>query len=302
VLARAAVVGLVAALALVGAKAASPTTRADVAAPPHVTLFGDSVAEGIIDNPPARAIVAKGFDVRFEVAPCRRVGNLSCPFNGVRPPNVIDVVNDVGSALGPTVVVAVGYNDYADQYATNIEDAVSLMEHFGVKRILWLTLHVGHADYQTMNDAILTAAAKHKSLIPVDWNTYSQPHPDWFQSDGIHVDFDGAVGMATLIHTSLQRLVLQPPKKARAPLHVLTKRLPAARRGKLYGAPLAAAGGRRPYYWTLPRKLPGGLRLRPGGWIGGVPRAHAGTFAIVLRGRDAAGGSVTRRFALRIRR
>ena len=211
-LARAAVVGLVAVLALVGAKTASPTTRADVAAPPHVTLFGDSVAEGIIDNPPARAVVAKGLDVRFEVAPCRRVGNLSCPFNGVRPPNVIDVVNDIGSALGPTVVVAVGYNDYADQYATNIEDAVSLMS---LRRQADPLAHSARGSCGLPDDERRDLDRGRKAQVAgsgrLEHLFAASPGlvPERRDPRRLH----GAVGMATLIHTALQRLVLQPPKK-----------------------------------------------------------------------------------------
>jgi hypothetical protein len=300
VVARAAAVAVGALLAFSGAASVDGATRSGATAP-HVTFFGDSVAEGISDYAPARAIVTKGFDVRWQIAACRRVDQLSCPIDGVRPPNVIDVVNQLGSQLGPTVVVAVGYNDYADQYARNIANAVTLMEHVGVKRIFWLTLHVGHQDYLSMNDAILQAAAYHKALIPVDWNTYSQPHPEWFQSDGIHLTESGSPAMAAFIHTALARVLLKPAAKRRAPLHMVTTTLPEAHRGKVYGFLLKAAGGRRPYFWTLPRRLPHGLRLRASGWIGGKPMTHAGTFAVVLRVRDAAGAAATRRFALRIR-
>jgi hypothetical protein len=301
VLARALGVGLGVVLALVGAGSARPATRIDAAAPPHVTFFGDSVAQAIIDNPKAKQAAAVGFDVDWEVAPCRRIEQLSCPYNGTRPPTMLDIVNAQGTAVGANVVVALGYNDYIDQYASNIEDAVSLLEHFGVKHIFWLTLHIGHADYATANNDILVAAARHKSIIPVDWNTYSQGHPEWFQGDGIHLDFDGAVAMATFIRTSLARVLLAPPAKSKGALRVLTTRLPDAHLGKRYGVRLNASGGRKPYIWTLPRRLPRGLALRPLGWIGGVPKAHSGTYAIVLRVRDAAGAAVTRRYTLRIR-
>lgn len=270
--------------------------------PPHVTVFGDSVAEGVVDYAPAKTILTDGFNDLFEIAACRRIADLSCPFNGVRPPNVIDVVNQLGSAIGPNVVIAGGYNDYADHFAKTVNDAVTAMENAGVKRIFWLTLHVGHADYQSMNDALLMAAANHKSLIPVDWNTYAQAHPEWFQSDGIHLLEPGSIGMATYIHTALARVLLTTPAKARRPLRMLTTHLPDARKGKPYGIKLAVTGGRQPYFWTLPHKLPRGLRLRPSGWLGGAALAHPGTYAVVLRVRDAAGTTVTRRFSLRIHR
>ena len=300
-LARALGVGLGIVLALVGAGSARPATRMDAAASPHLTFFGDSVAEGIIDNPKAKQTVANGFDVDWQVAPCRRVDQASCPYNGVRPPNVVDVLNQLGTAVGPNVVVAVGYNDFIDQYAKNIETAVTLMEHLGVQRIFWLTLHIGHADYQQANDDILAAAAHHKSLIPVDWSTYSQGRTEWFQGDGIHLDYDGALALATFLRTSLARVLLTPAKSHGA-LHLLTRRLPDAHRGKRYGVKLTASGGRKPYVWTLPRKLPRGLRLRALGYIGGVPLAKPGTYKLVLRVRDAAGVAATRTFALRVLR
>ena len=136
----------------------------------HVTLFGDSVAEAVADNARARQIVATGVDLDLEVAPCRRVGQDSCPYNGVRPPNVIDLAKRMGPSLGRTVIVAVGYNDFAQSYAQNIEDALAVFKQAGVKRVLWLTLRAAEHPYLSMNDDIVAAAAHHPELVVVDWN------------------------------------------------------------------------------------------------------------------------------------
>ena len=273
----------------------------------HVTLFGDSVAEAVVDNPGAKQLVASGVDMSFQVAVCRRVGQDSCPVNGVRPPNVIDLAKRLGSSMGPTVIVAVGYNDFAQSYAQNIEDALAVFKQAGVKRVLWLTLRAAQHQYLGMNDNIVAAAAHHPELVVVDWNLYSRSHPDWFQSDGLHLAGPGPQAMATLVHKTLVQLgVARSPKGSRTKpgtaVRVATTRLPAATVGKRYSAKLSATGGRRPYYWSFPRRPPKGLHLRPTGWIFGTPRGRAGTFALPVRVRDVLGKTAQARLVLRVHR
>jgi uncharacterized protein YbaA (DUF1428 family) len=303
---RAALLALVAVtvgLVAVAARPADGTSRTLQ----HVTLFGDSVAQAVVDTASAKRLVASGVDMDFEVAPCRRVGQDSCPYNGVRPPNVIDLAKRMGSALGPTVIVAVGYNDFAQAYAQNIEDALAVFKQAGVKRVLWLTLRAAEHPYLSMNDDIVAAAAHHPEMVVVDWNLYSRSHPDWFQSDGIHLVGPGAQAMATLVHRTLVQLgVASAPRGSRekpgAAVRVATTRLPAATVGKRYAAKLSATGGRRPYYWSFPRRPPKGLHLRPTGWIFGTPRGRAGTFALPVRVRDVLGKTAQARLVLRVRR
>ena len=302
-LGRLGVLGAVLLVCAASASVPAPARELRPAALPHVTLFGDSVAEGLTDWLPARKLLADGVDLELEVAPCRRVGQASCPFNGVRPPNVIDVVTSEGAKLGPTVIVAVGYNDFEDQYAKNVSDALDAMQKAGIKRVLWLTLRAARHSYLTMNDAIVAAAATHPSMLVVDWNLYSRSHPDWFQDDGLHLLPDGAMAMATLLHETLVKLGIPRGAAAPAParpVRVVTARLPAATKGKNYAAKLAATGGRKPYFWSLPHKLPKGLRLRPTGWLSGIPR-RTGSFAVEVRVRDVAGAAATKRLALRVR-
>jgi hypothetical protein len=156
-----------------------------------------------------------------------------------------------------------------------------------------------------MNDSLVAAAATHPALIVVDWNLYSRNHPDWFQGDGIlHLLNDGSKGMATLLHTTLEQLGIgaKPKPVTRAgPVRIATAHLPDAKRRKPYAAKVAAAGGRPPYFWSLPRRLPNGLHLRSTGWVSGIPKARPGKFELTLRVRDAPGASATRHVTLRIR-
>ena len=294
-------VALVAVAVVLGGSAAPAGVRAPL---PHVTMFGDSIADAIVGYDQARAILADGVDVDFEVAPCRRLVQDSCPFDGVRPPTVLQVVKTLGSKIGPTVIVALGYNEYEDQFARNVDVTLDAFENAGVKQVLWLTLRAARHPYVNMNDSLVAAAAAHRSLIVVDWNLYSRSHADWFQADGIHLLYDGSKGMATLLHTTLEQLGIgakPKPVKGAGPIRIATAHLPVAKRRKPYAAKLAATGGRPPYFWSLPRRLPSGLHLRSTGWVSGIPKAHPGKFELTLRVRDAPGALSTRNVTLRIR-
>ena len=73
---------------------------------PRVTLIGDSVADAFTYDASARAILGAGVDLNLQVAPCRRVGQDSCPYNGARPPNVLDLVKSLGPSLGDVLRLA----------------------------------------------------------------------------------------------------------------------------------------------------------------------------------------------------
>ena len=143
----------------------------------RVTVFGDSAATAMAYDPDARRTLGRGIDVRLELAACRRVGDASCPYDGVRPPNVIERATQLGSELGPAVVVVVGYNDYEANYAGNIEQALSVFAKAGVQRVLWLTLRESRQSYASMNDMIRDAARRHPELTVVDWNAASRSNP-----------------------------------------------------------------------------------------------------------------------------
>jgi lysophospholipase L1-like esterase len=114
----------------------------------------------------------------------------------------------LGHRLGATVIMSVGYNDFSDQYAANMEAALAELSSAGVKHVLWATLHFSpaHLGYQTMNDAIAAAATHHPELAIVDWNAYASGHPEWFQSDQVHLTSDGPRALARLFHSSLVKL------------------------------------------------------------------------------------------------
>ena len=294
---------LVALLAMsVTASPAQLPARGGAAAPPRVTVIGDSVATALAYDATAQAILADGIDLRLELAPCRRIAQESCPYEGVRPPNVIQLVETLGPALGRTVIVSVGYNDYEDQYAHNMEVALEALRKAGVERVLWATLRAAHHGYLTMNDAIEAAATRHPELTLVDWNLYSRSHPDWFQADGLHLYGEGARRMATLFHSALARLGIPvEPPIPRVPLQIVGSSLSAVTVGRTFAARLTARGGRAPYRWSRSAVFPSWLRLTASGVLSGTARARPGRLVVAVRVTDATGASASRRLILQVR-
>ena len=258
----------------------------------HVTLIGDSVATALPGDNVAVQTLRSGRRPGSEVAPCRRLVYPSCPPS---PPNTMDLIRQYGSALGPNIVMVVGYNEFADQWADSVDKTLDAFERVGVERVFWLTM-IGHMPYLKMNDELKAAAEKHPKLTVVDWYVYSRDHPDWFQDDGLHLGGVGAQAMATLIRKKLVDGGVAVP-----PVVVKTQTLPAARRGKSYTARLQATSGRGPYVWSLAGRLPLGLHLRPSGVLWGVPRARPGRFKFTVRAKDAIGQIDTRKLVLRLR-
>jgi hypothetical protein len=268
--------------------AATPTLQ-------HVTVIGDSVADGVANDNSAMAILRQGVDLDMEAAACRRVDQPSCFSNGVQPPNVVQFANQEGAKLGPNVVVAVGYNDFEDQYAGNIESALAAFKAAGVKHVWWLTLRAAHHGYVNMNDDIALAAQNHPELSVIDWNVYSRSHPEWFQADGLHLLGPGSDAMASLIHARLIAAGV-----AVKPVSVTTTALPTAHHAKPYRAHLGERNGMPPYRWSLLERAPKGLHLLAGGLIEGKPLVKPGAYRLGVRVNDASGTSATRSLTLRV--
>jgi hypothetical protein len=269
----------------------------------RVTVFGDSAATAMAYDPKAREILGTGVDLKLEVAACRRLGDLSCPYDGVRPPNVIERASALGRDLGPVVVVAVGYNDYENNYADNIEETLRVLEKFGVEHVLWATLREERQSWARMNEMIAAAAKKHTEVTVLDWNDRVRVHADWLQPDGIHLTPAGAQGMATMINDSLVSLgITTRAGTAARQLSIAAGTLPRARVGRRYSARLQARGGTAPYRWTrVSGAMAPGLHLTSSGLVQGTPK-RLGRYRIGFRVVDRAGAARTRAFVLGVER
>jgi hypothetical protein len=180
------------ALASVSAASSAPAPR------PRVTVIGDSVITPVQYTAQARTFLGQNVDLHFLAAVCRRLVQSSCWYKGTRPPTALELIQDAGSSLGPTVIVESGYNEYVDQYPSDLDTIMNALAAAGAQTVLWLTLREQRTSYAAMNTQIRAATGKWPQLVVVDWNAASRSR-DWFGDDGLHLDYDGAMGMARLL-------------------------------------------------------------------------------------------------------
>jgi hypothetical protein len=280
------------AAAMVAGLAVIASASATTAPPtPHVTVIGDSVLDAVQSNKQPRSILKRGFDVDLEIGICRRLTGVSCPFRDVEVPTLVDVVSKLGPAIGNTVLIEVGYNDPQATFAQSVEDAIAAVLGTGARHILWVNMRESQQQYISMNQVLRAAAQHHSEVTIIDWNAYSHDHSSWLQDDGVHLSYEGAVGMATFLHAALVEALA-------APLVVAPTRLPLAHVGELYSARLLAKGGTAPYRWRLTSgPLPSGLHLLADGHITGSPR-RAARLRVVFRATDASGRVASTRTTL----
>ncbi len=241
-----------------------PAATADVGDPP-VTVISDSVLTSVVWHQQNLDVLAQGLDLDLHVAVGRRLGGTSITFEGAAAPTLLDLVPTL-PAIGPRVLVEMGYNDDPAAFRAEAEQAIELLLARGAHSILWPTLFESRAAFASMNRDLRALALIHPELILADWNAEAQGHADWFQSDRLHVSETGGAALAALLHGGL----LSPTAATRPPVV-----LPPATVGKRFAAVLPAAAGAT---WSLAGgSLPAGVALGADGRVGGTPRA-AGRF------------------------
>ena len=188
------------AVAGVIALACAPAAFAQNVSKTRVTVIGDSIAASFDYVPAARRYLGKGLDLRSDAVVCRRLVATSCPFQGSTPSTALQVVRSKRSALGPVVVVNVGYNDWPAVY--DVDRLMQALTRAGVRSVIWVTLReaTSYAGvYAQLNARIRKAASRWKGrLVVADWNAYSRGEA-WFREDGLHLTTSGALGLARLL-------------------------------------------------------------------------------------------------------
>jgi len=288
------VVLLVSLSALAALSAPAPAGAAASAQPDRITVIGDSILTAVEWNPQPLAILEHGVpDIDLQIAICRRLTGSSCPFDGERPSNLVDLVQSLGGSIGSTVVVEVGYNDPVAGFAAAVDDSVQALLAAGVQRILWVNYHDWVPQYTQLDAILAQTVAKYPQVTIVDWQTDSLNRYSWFQSDGIHLVLSGAIALSTLINDALVR-ALTPPIVAHAPAEI------AAQVGSPFTARLGVTGGEAPFRWRVTgRRLARGVHLLANGTLTGTPRT-AGQVTIDLQVSDALGDSVALRIVLTV--
>jgi hypothetical protein len=191
------------ALAVVAASlvcVAAATAQPQAPAKTRVTVIGDSITASFNYVVSAKRYLGKGLDLRSDALVCRRLVATSCSFQGTTPPTVLQVVGSQGHALGPVVVVNVGYNDWAAVY--DVDRVMKALKAAGVQHVIWVTLREAGSNasiYAESNGRIRSADKRWGDrLIVADWNAYSRGK-SWFREDGLHLTSSGALGLARLL-------------------------------------------------------------------------------------------------------
>ena len=177
----------------------SPSALASPATKQRVTIIGDSIMASFDYVPSARGALARGLDLRSDNAVCRRLVAASCPFQGSTPSTALDVIRANGRALGSTVVMNVGYNDWSAVY--DVDRVVRALRAAGVARVVWVTLREAGANaelYAQSNARIRVADRRWDTVVLADWNSHSRGR-SWFRADGLHLTSAGALALARLL-------------------------------------------------------------------------------------------------------
>ena len=168
-------------------------------APVRVTLVGDSVAEVLAQNPGVEQTLAQGFDLQLQTQACRKLVDPGC-YSG-SPPSVLDVVDQLGSQLGPIVVIDAGYNDTVSSYESGLDEVMSALAAAGVEHVVWVTLTENQGTWAQINQLIRAAPARWPQLTVADWAPVSAGRP-WFNDDA-HLNYAGAVALAEFLRPFL---------------------------------------------------------------------------------------------------
>jgi hypothetical protein len=197
---RAAAVVLAGVVALALALALALQAPAQASAKPRVTVIGDSVTASFNYVAAARRYLGKGLDLHSDAVVCRRLVAASCPFQGSTPSTALQVVTAEGHALGPVVVINVGYNDWVAVY--DVDRVMRALKAAGVRTVVWVTLKEvgGYASIYAQTNARIRSSGKRwrSSMVVADWNAYSRGKP-WFSEDGLHLSAAGAMRLARFL-------------------------------------------------------------------------------------------------------
>jgi hypothetical protein len=176
---------------------------------PKVTVIGDSIADKMQRSPVALASLNDGFTLDLQTRGCRRLVSPSCTIVGSSgtPTSVLPLVKSLTHRIGKFVVVAVGYNDTPSHYDHDLDAVMRALQRAHVKSVVWLTLRDPNHRYEASNKDIKVEPKEWPEFVIADWDRYSDHHPDWFESDGLHLTSLGAGKLGQFIHTVLHRVV-----------------------------------------------------------------------------------------------
>jgi lysophospholipase L1-like esterase len=118
------------------------------------------------------------------------------------------IVSHLGASLPPVLVVSAGTNDDPRIVSTFWRSVVKVVTAAGPRRcVVWPTIvrpaAVG-ATYEGLNGALARVAARHASLVLVDWVGMVRRNPQWLSPDGVHVSVAGYRARAAAVAVAVR--------------------------------------------------------------------------------------------------
>jgi hypothetical protein len=190
----------------------------------RVTVITDSVGSALLWDPGPMHDFSAGLDVRGYAFGCRKLVVPGCPYApGVNPPSALDVIQQLGTELGPIVVIDVGYNDIADTYSAGLDDVMRALLADGVQRVVWVTLEEAEDVWLSIDDQIRAAPARWPQIVVADWGPTVTDKP-WLFKDVVHLNDDGGVALGQFLRpivlSQLQSIKDTTPPDLRLPQSV----------------------------------------------------------------------------------
>ena len=111
----------------------------------------------------------RGLDLDLETKTCRKLVDPGCPAYGdPHPASALETIQTLGAELGPTVVVDVGYNDYASLYHDELDTVMHALVAAGVQHVVWVTLEEAQDAWVRINSEIRDAPKRWRQLVVAD--------------------------------------------------------------------------------------------------------------------------------------
>lgn len=148
-----------------------------------VTAIGDSVMLGAV---PSMQEMMPG--IYISAAQNRRI------MQGMEEVEALKMAGHLGS----TVVIHLGTNG-----AENFQTYQNLVDAVGPEREIYWVNAKGTAWAGDVITYLIQLCAVNPNVHYVDWNAYSLDHPEWFYSDGIHLNIEGQEAYAAFIKESI---------------------------------------------------------------------------------------------------
>ena len=257
------------AIVVAGLLLAAGSSGAATSAAPRVTIVADSVGGAPFWQRKAGDELARGIDLRIDIRACRRLVTEGCVYDGERPPSALEAIRALGPAVGPLVVVDVGYNDSPAGYGAALDRVMRVLPDTGVERVVWVTLRERRPSWAEINDVIRAGARRWPQISVGEWDRESVGRDVVRRRDP---------------HELGRRHRLRPLPAGARPRRVQRRVRPGRRGARGQDGQLAegacgrqvcrpARGDRR--HAALPlvgRRAPPRLHLRPDGAIWGRPR------------------------------